>query len=181
MAQKELSRFPNCSAMVFFRGEYVFRSINGVLGALVLVVFGGLFAWVSSQCFKSDTGGLSLFVGGAFAFGAALFLGASIYLMIAILIGRRDQVIISVDGITDGRRFIPWREISELYGTIYSNGVCIGYAPAKRRIYMERKLSTTPLLTAAAYTNLAETIRDAISDQNAHLRIDTMPRQPVGD
>lgn len=181
MTHEDLSRFPNCSTRDFFRGEYVFRSTNGVLAALVLVAFGGLFVWVSSQCFKSDTGRLSVLVGGAFAVGAASFLSASIYVSIALLIGRRDQVIISVDGITDGRRFTPWREISELYGTIYGNGVCIAYTPANRKIYIEKKLPTTPLLRAADYQNLAERIRDGIGHEQSHVRIDIVPRQPVGD
>lgn len=167
--------------MVFFRGEYVFRSMNAVLAVLVLGTFGGVFLRVSSLIFMADRETLSLTVGWCFVVGGALFLGASVYVLVGIILGRRDRVMISDEGITYGRQTVPWREISEFYGISYSNGVSIGYTPANRKIYIERELSTTPLLTVAAYVALAETIRDAIHIQHAHVRIDTIPRQPTGD
>ncbi len=146
---------------------------------LVTGTFGAAFIWVSVQCLTKHPGQLSKFVGATFAIGAIGLLSASLYALIAILIGRAVKAIVATDGITHGHRFVPWEEISEFYGTIYDNGICLGYTPAGRKIYTERQLSTTPLLTNDQYRELTKEIREHISATQPHVRIDMTPRQPT--
>ncbi len=168
-------------ARALYQGSYAFRSANGLLAMLVPGTVGATFIWVSVLCLTKIPGQLAKFVGVAFTVGAIGLLGASIYSLIAILIGRVVNVTIATDGITHGRRFTPWEDISDFYGTVYANGIGLGYTLAGRKVYMERTLSTTPLLTNDQYRDLCEEIREFISAKQTHVRIEMNPRFPTGD
>ncbi len=167
--------------MILYQSGYSFRSINGSLSALVTFAFGGTFVWVSSECFKMNEGQLSHIVGGGFAIGSVFFLGASFYAMVSLLVGRRIRVQISTEGVMHGKRFVPWEEISDFFGTSYSNGVCLAYTPAKRKMHLEKSLPTTPLLSLDEYRALADRLHEQITPLQSHVRIELVPRQPVGD
>ncbi len=167
-------------ARALYQGSYAFRSVNGLLAMLVTGTFGAAFIWVSVQCLTKHPGQLSKFVGVAFAIGAIGLFGASLYALIAIMLGRVVNVTVATNGITHGQRFVPWEEISEFYGTVCDDGICLGYTPAKRKFFTERKLSTTPLLTNDQYRELTEGIRECISATQEHLRIEMTPRELTG-
>lgn len=167
--------------MHFFQGEYVFRSRNGVLATMLPLAVGGTFAGVSYECFRMNAGRLSIIVGGSFAIVSVFFLLAGCYVMSSLLVGRRVEVAVSKDGITHGKRFIPWVEISEFYATIYSNGVCLAYTPVGRGAHLDTSMPTTPLLSYDDYRMLAETLRDRVAPFQTHVVIEAISRQPVGD
>ncbi len=167
--------------MVMYQGEYVFRSMNGLLSLVVTSAFGATFIWVSSECFTMNEGQLFRFVGGVFALAALGLIAASIFSLLSILFGRRIPVVIGVSGVQHGKCFTAWDRISEFYGTSYSNGVCLAYTPANRKMYVERKMPTVPFLSVEEYQMLAESLRDTISPLYSHVRIEMTPRIPRGD
>ena len=167
-------------ARVFYQGSYSFRSVNGLLAMLMTGTLGTLFMWVSFQCLNQLQGQLSIFVGVGFIFASIGLLSASLYVLVAILIGRVVNVTIATDGVTHGKYLIPWEDIYEFYGTVYANGICLGYTLARHEMHKQKSLLTTPLLTKDRYRVLTEEVQEYISATQRNVRIESTPKEPTG-
>lgn len=135
----------------FYTGSYQFRSWNAVLGTVLCLVFGAMFAW---GIFKlSSMGSLPL----PFQFSRAVLVGLTVLSIAGAgyytwgLAARWEILVrISEDGIERGRRFWPWRNIKWIGGQLVAGGIsleCHVSQPNAPIAWWPVSLQTTPLLT----------------------------------
>ena len=179
MASTESTRTQ--SSDVLFHREYVFRSSNGVLAILVLALFGILFLWAANQGANINLGKIGRFVSVGFAVAGVILIGLGAQAVVSFVIDKRIVVSISGDGIRRGQGFTPWSDIAVFYGTRYTNGISLGFSPRGKRIYIEKSLSTTPLLTDKEYKELANTLHGRLVHERSDVQIELFPREPIGD
>jgi hypothetical protein len=160
----------------FYSGEYVCRTWNGAMSAIVPLLFAGFFGFITATIFSEMRGTLALVVGGSFAAGALFFAIMGFLALIAFIGNRRILVEIGDKGIQHGNRFTPWAEVKEFRGTRYANGVCLGFTPTRRPFVSgDGNLPTTPLLSEQEYVELAQKLLERVVVQHANLSVVMLP------
>ncbi len=157
---------------MLFRGQYAFRTLNGVMTIVVALVASAVFVAVAIPSLR-----LVREVSLAFALGALAFGGIGLRALWGWIHNERIPVEINEDGIIRGIRFWPWDRVHALGGTHFTNGVRLGFVPRGRIVWgVGGDLPTTPLLTEAQYVELAREVSGCISARFPHV---TVAMQPV--
>jgi MFS family permease len=175
----------NSTSQVFFRGHYVFRTLNGAMAAsvsfLTSAIFAALAAYVPNlRGVRVDL--LLNVVRAGFVLGAIVFGAICVRVLWGLIRSHRIQVEINEYGIISGNRFWPWAEVGSVTGTRYSNGVSLGFIPRGTMIALGAgELPTTPLLTDQQYVELAQELSCYISTRFPHVNVAMQPLEPLGD
>ena len=145
----------NSSPRVFFRGQYDFRTRNGVMAVISGLVPSAIAAAAAVYISTLGEDWLSYVVTGIFALVAFVFGMAGLWVLWGLVRTRRDLVEINADGIIYGNRFWPWDRIRSFAGKHYDNGVSLEFTPRHTGVWGGGQLPTTPLLTDQQYVELA--------------------------
>jgi hypothetical protein len=148
---------------VFFRGEYVFRTVNGAMAVMTGLGASAVSAAVAVCIARLGEDLLSNVVAVIFGAVASVFGGVGLWTLWSWIRARRVQVEINEVGIVCGNRFRSWQRIRSFAGTRYSNGVCLGFTPRRTGVWGGGSLPTTPLLTDQQYVELARELGPWIS------------------
>ena len=174
------SRERTSSLAILFLGRYKFRTINGLLAAVIPLVFTVAFATVAVKIFGFADELLTRIVGSGFVVGALIFGSLGLYALFSLISNKSVEISISEEGITAAGRFKAWEEIGKFYGNRYSNGICLCYAPKSTRIHFEKSIATTPLLSEQEYMSLAQEMCRCVGHRYPDLEIAMQPMESAG-
>jgi hypothetical protein len=165
---------------VFFRGQYAFRSLNGAMAVLVLLLAGSIFAVLATTIATHDDDKLlSTIVRVGFAGFALVFGGSGLRALWGWVRNHRVVVEINADGILRGQKFWPWDQVRTFAGTSYDNGVSLEFTP-RRMMWGTGALPTTPHLTVDQYVALARELDEFLSVEFPNVKVLLLPQAPTG-
>lgn len=167
--------YPKEHSSILFRGQYVWRTVNGTWAVAILLLVSIVSVGVSSSVFSQSTDSLAVLVGGGFSVGAIGFGGLGLYCLRNWIAGRVDRVEVNTDGILYRQRFTPWSDVRSFYGQQFDNGIMLTYIP-NRSMWGNGSLPTTPLLTEQEYCELAQTLAKLIGGTFPHVEVFPQPR-----
>lgn len=159
------------SPAVLFRGEYVFRSINGTMAVIVPLLTSAVFAVLAAYIESLAA------VRAAFAVGAIVFGGLGLWTLCAWIGNNRIRVELNEDGIVSGNRYWPWEKVRSFAGLRHSNGVCLAFTP-RELTWGGCDLPTTPLLTEQQYVDLARELSRCVAVRFPDLEVAMYPLEP---
>jgi hypothetical protein len=166
---------------VFFRGQYVYRTLNGTMAVITGLLSGAICAAAAVYISRRDEELLTVVVSVIFAVVALVFGGLGLWMLWAWVRNRRILVEINEDGIICGNRFWPWDRVRSFAGTRYDNGVCLGFTPRGTGVWGGGGLQTTPLLTEQQYVELARELSRCILARFPDVEVAMHPLKPTTD
>ena len=164
---------------VFFRGEYVIRTLNGTLAVISGLAPGALAAAIAFYISTTTADMLSHVVSAIFALVALVFASAGLWALGSWVCDRRTRVGVNEDGLFAGNRFWPWGEVRAISGIRYRNGTCLRFTPRRKFLWSDGTLPTTPLLTDQQYIELARELGQCLLVRFPHLLVGTAPEDPT--
>ncbi|MEX2308219.1 MAG: hypothetical protein WD738_11530 [Pirellulales bacterium] len=165
----------------FFRGEYIFRTLNGTMAVISGLVPSAIAAAVAVYISTMGEDLLSDFVSAIFALVALIFGALGLWTLWSWIRNRRVPVEINEEGIVCGSRFWPWGRVRSFAGMRYDNGVCLEFTPCRRGVWGGGTLPTTPLLTDQQYVELARKLDQCISARFPHVIVAMVPEDATAD
>ena len=164
---------------ILFRGQYVFRSRNGVGAMAIGLSVSIVFAIIAAHEFRGGDGLLSLLVGSGFAIMGLVFGGLGLFVLHSWIGNKCERVQIDDEGITYRNRFTPWTKICAFNGTRFDNGIRLGYTPKARCYWGNGSLPTTPLLTEQQYRDLAKQLHSHIGHRFPKVVVGMFPVESI--
>jgi hypothetical protein len=108
--------YPKEHSSILFRGQYVWRTVNGTWAVVIPLLISIVSIGVSSSVFSQSTDSLAVLVGGGFSVGAIGFGGLGLYCLRNWIAGRVDRVEVNTDGILYRQRVGGGQEVSQFGG-----------------------------------------------------------------
>jgi hypothetical protein len=175
------STLSSAGPAVFFRGQYVFRTLSGTMSVIVPLLSSAICAAPIVYFSSRDEELLMVVVSAIFAAVALVFGGLGLWTLWSWVQNRRIPVEINADGIIYGNRFWPWDRVSSFAGTRYDNGVCLGFTPRGMGVWGGGSLPTTPLLNEQQYVELARELSRCISARYPDVVVAMHPLKATAD
>jgi hypothetical protein len=166
----------------FFDGAYRYRSLSGVVGALVTGGFAValLFAWRMLPAVGIVQNRVMWFLGGLLLLLAAAMVAGCVWLVVGMVRGTEQRVRVTDHGISQGKRLWPWVRIARFGGVRHLGGVAITFQ-LRGRGHAVRTLVTTPTLTAEQFVNLARTVKAFAGETYPHVLVVEEPESGSSD
>ncbi len=165
------------TSRILFHRQYIFRTLNGTLAAILPLSFGIVFVSIAVNLLGNPRDTLTQCVGIGFLIGGIFFGGFGMLASFAWITNKRHDLTISEDGVTFRDHFKSWDEIGAFYGTRYGNGICLGYSPRSRIPFGDGSLQTTPMLTEREYEALALEVYNCIGSRFSHVDVAMHPKE----
>ena len=163
---------PCCDTpVIFFHGQYSFRSLNSATGVLVTLIPSAAFIFTAASFPWS-------FTSVAVILFTLLFGGIGIRMLWGFIHKECTYVEINKQGIIRGKHFWPWEEIQLFQGTSCDNGVCLGLM-LRKITWGSGKLPTTPLLTNNQYIKLAKELSHYLATEYPDVIVAPQPKREL--
>lgn len=166
---------PRC----FFEREYRYRSWNGLVGGIVLLVFAG-FAAFMARSFATDTDVSFMIARNALWTIVAACVAGVGWFVVNLVRNAADVVRITEEGIEQNARLQPWERIASVGGSAVVGGILIEYhlrpAPGGPPLTLTRTLMTTPALKREEFDALVRVLGDHLGSEHRHVKLNAEPR-----